>query len=207
MCSALGLALVLASSGCDAADAAKDKAKEVGEQAADKGKELASDLGDAAKDKAGELWESGTGELSGAAQGILAKGAEASEGGVEALLAKGEQLAPAAVEVGKTLHGFVDSDTSIEPIVQKLDDPDAQAELDARIKDMPRVETIDGVDVGFKDVTQWDSAGRETESAYLILWRKDERLLGLVYRSKKRIHLDKVVADSPKLLGLVTGAL
>jgi hypothetical protein len=196
--------------GCDAGaakDKARDKAKEIGEQAADKGKSIAHDLGDAAKDKAGAMWESGSGELSDAAHGIFAKGAEASEGGVEALLAKGEQLAPVAFDIGKTLHGFVDSDTRIEPIVQDLDDPDAQAELDARIQDMPRVETIDGVDVGFKDVSQWDAGGRASESAYLVLWRRDNRLIGFVYRSNKRLHMDKVVAETPRLLALVKGAL
>ncbi len=173
--------------------------EDTADKAKDKGKELAGDLGDKAKDKAGEL--------SDAAKGIFAKGAEASDSGVEALLAKGEQLAPVAFDVAKTLHGFVDGDIDIEPIVQDLDDEGAQAELDARIKDMPRVETIDGVDVGFKDVTQWDSDGRQTESAYLVLWRRDNRLLGLVYRSNKRIHIDKVVAETPRLLGLVSGAL
>jgi hypothetical protein len=193
----------------DAAGKAKDKAKEVGEQAADKTKEIAGDLGDKAKDKAGELWAERpqTGELSDAAKGIFQKGAELSDGGVEAMLAKGQQLAPVAFEVGKTLHGLVDGDVDIEPIVQNLDDEQAQADLDARIKDMPRVETIDGVDVGFKDVTQWDSGGRQTESAYLILWRRENRLFGLIYRSNKRIHIDKLVAEAPRLIGLVSGAL
>lgn len=210
--SLLVLALLPACSG-DAADQAvdkaKDKAREVGEQAKDKGKELAGDLGDKAKDKAGELWAERpqTGELSDAAKNIFAKGAEASDGGVEAMLAKGVQLAPVAVDVAKTLHGAIDSNVDIEPIVQKLDDEQAQGELDARIKDMPRVETIDGLDVGFKDVTQWDSGGRETESAYLILWRRENRLLGLVYRSHKRVNVDQLVAEAPRLIGLVSGAL
>lgn len=205
----LALALT-SSSGCeDAADKAKDAAKEVGDQAADKGKALAGELGDKAKSKAGELWAEtpSSGELSDTAKGIFNKGAAASGEGVEALLARGVQLAPVAFDVGKTLGGFVDSETKIEPIVQNLDDAEAQAELDARIKDMPRVETIDGVDVGFKDVSQWDAAGRETDSAYLILWRKDNRLLGLVYRSHKRINVDKVIAEAPRLLSLVSGAL
>jgi len=207
-----GLALLSACSGDqaeEAIDKAKDRAKEVGEQAADKAKDKAREVGDKAKDKAGELWAERpqTGELSDAAKNILARGAEASDGGVEAALAKGVQLAPAAVDVAKTLHGAIDSNVDIEPIVQKLDDPQAQTDLDARIKDMPRVETVDGVDVGFKEVTQWDSGGRETESAYLILWRREDRLLGLVYRSHKRINVDKLVAEAPRLVGLVSGAL
>lgn len=160
----------------------------------------ACDKAEQAKDKAGELSEQ--------AQAMVAKGAAAASGeGVEGLLAKGEQLAPIAADIGKTLRGAVESDFDIEPIVQKLDDPQAQAELDERIKDMPRVETINGFDVGFKDMTRWDSGGRETESAYLILWRRGDRLLGLVYRSRQRIHMDKLVAEAPRLVALVSGAL
>jgi hypothetical protein len=190
-------------------NAAKDKARELGEQAKDKSKELAGDLGDKAKDKAGELWAERpqSGELSDAAKGIFDKGATASDGSVEALLANGVQLAPVAFDVAKTLHSAVDSDVEIEPIVQKLDGEQSQAELDARVKDMPRVETIDGVDVGFKDVSQWDTRGHESQSAYLILWRRDDRLLGLVYRSRKRINVDTLVAEAPRLIGLVSGAL
>lgn len=193
-----------------ARDKAKDKALELGERAADKGKALATEVGGKAKDKAGELWAERpqtTGELSDAAKGIFEKGAAASDGGVEALVAKGEQLAPVAVDIAKTLHSAIDSDVEIEPIVQKLDDEQSQADLDLRIKDMPRIATIDGLDVGFKDVTQWDSGGRQTESAYLVLWRRDDRLLGLVYRSQKRVNVDELVAEAPRLIGLVTGAL
>jgi hypothetical protein len=196
-----------------AADKAKDKVKDVaedvGDKAKDKGKELAGDLKDQANDKAKQLWAERpkTGELSDAAKNIFSKGAEDSDTSVEALLAKGVQLAPVAVDVAKTLHSAIDSDVDIEPIVQKLDDEQGQAELDARIKDMPRVETIDGVDVGFKDVSQWDTGGHESQSAYLILWRRDDRLLGLVYRSRKRVNVDQLVAETPRLIGLVSGAL
>ncbi|PRP93169.1 hypothetical protein ENSA5_44360 [Enhygromyxa salina] len=200
---ALLLAPALACEPDAAKDRAKDRAKEVGEQAKDKAGELAED----AVDKSKELWAERNGELSEGAKSIFAKGASASGEGVEALLSKGQQVAPVAVEIGKSLQSMIDSDVDIEPIVQKLDDDDAQAQLDLRIKDMPRVETIDGVDVGFKDVTQWDSGGRETESAYLILWRADERLLGLVYRSRKRINIDKMVEEAPHLLSLAQGVL
>lgn len=204
----LGLVLLSACTD-DPAAKAKAKANAIGEQTIDKGKQLAGDLRDQAKHKAGELWAERpqTGDLSDRAKSLLAKGAAASGSGVEALLSKGEQLAPVAVDVAKTLSGAIDGDIDIEPIVQKLGDVQAQAELDARIKDMPRVETIDGVEVGFKDVTQWDSGGRETESAYLILWRHNDRLLGLVYRSHKRVDVETLVAEAPRLLGLIKGAL
>ncbi len=195
--------------GRELADKAGDKSRELADKAGDKGKELAGELGDRARDEAGRIWgeRPSNGELSDSAMGILRAGAGASGEGAEALLARGEQLAPVAAEVARTLAEVVDSDRMIEPIVQDLDDEAAQAKLDARITDMPRVETIDGVDVGFKDVTQYDSAGRETESAYLILWRRDDRLLGLIYRSKQRLNIDVLVKEAPRLLALVQGSM
>jgi hypothetical protein len=207
-------------------EAAKDKAKEVGEAAKEKAKEVgeqAKEAGAKAKDRAGELadeavdkgkelveegkekWAERRGELSDGAKGMLAKGAASSGDSVEALLHNGHQVAPVALEVAKTLHGAVRSDVEVEPIVQNLDNQDAQAELDRRIADMPRVETIEGVDVGFKEVTQWDTTGRETQSAYLILWRRTNRLYGLIYRSNNRIDIDKLVAEAPRLIKLVQG--
>jgi hypothetical protein len=177
------------------------RAKEAGVRAVGVGEQLAGD----AVDKSQELWAEGRGELSEDAKGIFAKGAASSSEGVEAMLQKGKQVAPVALDVAKTLHSAVDGEVDIEPIVQNLDDAKAQAELDLRIADMPRVETIEGVDVGFKEVTQWDAGGRGTESAYLILWRRDARLYGLVYRSNKRINIEKLIAEAPRLVNLVHG--
>lgn len=209
------------------ADEAKDKTRELAEQAGEKGRELGEkagekgrelgeqagekglELADKARTEVERIWGEQTddGQLSASAKAILQKGAAASGDGAEALLEKGEQLAPVAMDVAKTLDSVIDSERMIEPIIQDLEDEDAQAELDARIADMPRVETIDGVDVGFKELTQYDSGGRETESAYLILWRKDDRLLGLIYRSTQRVNVDKLVAEAPRLIALVQGAM
>jgi hypothetical protein len=206
----------------EVSEQAKEMAKEVGEDAKEAGaraKEVAKEVGAEAKeagekakeaaqdavDKGKLMWAERQGELSDNAKDMIAKGAASSADGVEAMLHKGKQVAPAAMDVAKTLHGAVDSDVEIEPIVQNLDDENAQAELDRRIADMPRVETIDGVQVGFKEVTQWDTTGRGKESAYLILWRRDARLFGLVYRSKNRINVDKLVAEAPRLIRLVNG--
>jgi hypothetical protein len=187
---------------------AKEVAKEVGQEAKEAGakvKEAGEHLADEAAEKGKEMWAERRGELSDNAKDILAQGAASSASSVEAFVHKGTQVAPVAIEVAKTLQDTVDSDVDIEPIVQNLDDKDAQAELDKRIADMPRVETIDGVDVGFKEVTQWDTTGRGQESAYLILWRRDARLFGLVYRSKNRINVDKLVEEAPRLVRLVNG--
>jgi hypothetical protein len=197
------------------AKVAAEEAKELGEQAKEAGakaKDKATELADAAVDKSKEaiaegkeMWAERKGELSDEAKELLAKGAAAKADSVEALLHDGKQVAPVALEVAKTLHGAVDTDTDIEPIVQNLEDEDAQKELDKRIADMPRVETIEGVQVGFKEVTQWDTTGRETQSAYLILWRRENRLLGLVYRSNNRINLDELVKEAPRLIKLAQG--
>lgn len=194
---------------------AAEEAKELGEQAKEAGakaKDKATELADQAVDKSKEaiaegkaMWAERKGELSDKSKELLAKGAAAKADSVEALLHDGKQVAPVALEVAKTLHAAVDTNTDIEPIVQNLEDEDAQKELDKRIADMPRVETIEGVQVGFKEVTQWDTTGRQTESAYLILWRRDARLFGLVYRSNNRINLDKLVAEAPRLIKLVQG--
>lgn len=218
---ALALLLLGAAASCskeeleDKAKQAGDKAKQAGADALEKGKELGEQAGEKSKELAGrakdgvEDWWSGeapsSGELSDRAKTLL--DAALPENGVEAALARGTQLAPVALEIGKAVHGAIDSDTKIEPIIQKVDDPDAQAELDAKIAGMPRVETIEGVSVGFKDMTQYDSGGRTSESSYLVLWRKDDRLLGFVYHSRQRISIDKLVAEAPRLVKLVQGAL
>lgn len=217
----LALLLLGAAASCskdeleDKAKQAGDKAKQAGAEALEKGKELGEQAGEKSKELAGrakdgvEDWWSdeapSSGELSDRAKTLL-DGA-LPENGVEAALARGTQLAPAALEIGKAIHGAIDSDTKIEPIIQKVDDQGAQAELDAKIAGMPRVETIEGVSVGFKDMTQYDSGGRTSESAYLVLWRKDDRLLGFVYHSRQRISIDKLVAEAPRLIKLVQGAL
>jgi hypothetical protein len=193
--------------GCTA-EAVEDKAREVGNEAKDKAKQAGEDLADKAKDKAESWWADDvpdSGELSESAAAMLRKGADS--GGVEAAVTRGVQLAPVALDVAKTLHSAIDSETLVEPIVQKVDDEDAQSALDAKISDMPRVETMEGVSVGFKDMTQYDTGGRTTESAYLVLWRRDDRLLGFVYRSRKRVDIETLIRETPRLIGIVQGAL
>lgn len=229
---ALALALLGATPACsaqeieDKAREVGDKAKQGGEQLADKAKQGGEELADKAGDKAREVGDKtrelageakhevadwwtdeapSSGELSDRAKSLL--DAALPENGIEAALHSGVQLAPVALEIGKAFHGAIDSDTRVEPIIQAVDDPDAQAQLDAKIAGMPRVETIEGVSVGFKDMTQYDSGGRTTESAYLVLWRKNDRLLGFVYHSRNRISIDKLVAEAPRLIKLVQGAL
>jgi hypothetical protein len=55
-------------------------------------------------------------------------------------------------------------------------------------------------------MTQYDTGGRTTESAYLVLWRRDDHLLGFVYRSRKRVDIDTLVRETPRLVGLISAS-
>ncbi len=45
------------------------------------------------------------------------------------------------------------------------------------------------------------------ERGYLVTWRDGDRLYGFVYRSKRSIDIDKLVADTPRLLRLAKAAV
>jgi hypothetical protein len=185
---------------------AKGAADEVVEKATDKGKEVIADGIDGAKAEAKALWEDvpGTGELSATTRGWL----DAATGdGVEPLVAKGTQLAPVALEIGKVVDDAVDKDYAIEPIYQEVGDEAARARLDEKLAKMPKTQEIDGVRVGFKRLSEVSSEKKVDESAYLVLWRRDDHLVGFVYRTRSEIDVDKLAAEAPRLVGLVNGAL
>lgn len=198
--------------GCDATQRA-----EMAEQTQKKAGELASAAGDktmeaarAARDWAGGLVASG--KLSETAEDWLRRGAAASGEGIEAVLKKGEQAVPVALDIGKALVNAVDSDTLIEPIYQEVggDAPELElrrTEADAAIRGMTRVEVIDGLQVGFKQLSSLDLGHSVSEQAYLVVWRQDNRLIGFVYRSRRDIALQALVGLAPGIIGLVRSAL
>lgn len=199
------------------AAAASDRAGEAAEQAKVKAGELASAAGDrtveaakAARDWAGDLVRSG--KLSETVEGWLRRGAEASSEGIEAVLKRGEQGIPVALEMGRALVGSVDSDTLIEPIYQEVGGGSQElalkrSEADAAIRGMTRVEVIEGLQVGFKELSSLDLGHHVSEQAYLVVWRQDDRLIGFVYRSRRDIALQQLVGLAPKIVGLVRSAL
>ena len=201
----------------EAAAHAKVKAGEMASAAGDRAGEMASAAGDrtleaarAARDWAGDLVKSG--KLSETVEDWLRRGAAASSEGIEAVLKRGEQGIPVAVEIGKALVGAVDSDTLIEPIYQEVGGGSPElavkrSEADAAIKGMTRVEVIDGLQVGFKELSSLDLGHSVSEQAFLVVWRQDDRLIGFVYRSRRDIALQQLVAVAPKIVGLVRSAL
>ena len=74
-----------------------------------------------------------------------------------------------------------------------------QAEVDAAIKGMPKTEGVDGMTIGFKDMVDMDGAERKSEAGYLVVWRRGDKLIGFVYRSKMKIDFAKLV-DLAKLV-------
>ena len=131
----------------------------------------------------------------------------ASSDKVAEILKTGVQLAPAALEIARTLDEAIDADVTIEPVVQTAEDAEGRARLDRAIGDMARVETIEGVEVGFESM-KLDSVDEHVrESAYLVLWRKDDHLLGFVYKSKREVDLETLIREAPRLVGLVNQAI
>lgn len=152
------------------------------------------------------------GELSEAARGWLRSGAEASSSGIEAVLQKGEQVVPVAVEIGRVLAGAVDTTTQFEPIYQDVPGGSSElterrAEADAAIQDMPHVEVIDGLSVGFKQLSRFDLERHASESAYLVMWRQHDRLVGFVVRARRDVALAELVREAPRLVALVRSVL
>ena len=146
-----------------------------------------------------------SGALSEAASGWIAKQAE---GGDPALgyVQKGAQLAPVAVEAAKVLNKAVDDETAIEPIYQKVE-PGKEKEVDDAIGKMPKVEVVDGVKVGFKKLDGIETTKMTKEQAAVVLWRKDDHLIGFVYRTKRTIDLEVLAKEAPRLVLMTQAAL
>ncbi|MCY1055097.1 hypothetical protein [Nannocystis sp. SCPEA4] len=191
--------------GCDAPEGRTRAAAEMAEMAGSRTAEAA---------RAARAWAENLnlGELSEAARGWLRKGAEASSSGIEAVLQKGEQVVPVAVEIGRALGGAVDTSTQFEPIYQEVPGGSSElaerrAEADAAIQGMPRVEVIDGLSVGFKQLSSFDVGHHASESAYLVMWRQHDRLIGFVLRSRRDVALAELVREAPRLVALVRSVL
>jgi hypothetical protein len=191
----------------EALDASKKKAGELSDSAVEASKQAASDLASATKSGAKALFSDirSDGELSESAKDWLRAQASGDASTIEAVLIKGVQLAPVALEATKVLVEATDSHTAIEPIFQKVDGDTSKT--DAAIQGMPRVEVIDGLTVGFKQMDSLDASKKVEHRGYLVMWRHEDHLVGFVYRSTKTIDLEKLVAETPRLVKLTQKAL
>jgi hypothetical protein len=222
---AIALCLLVA---CDDASKAKDAATKAAQTAADKTQEVvddaskrvddlskkasdaagktANDALDSAKAAGSKAWAAmpDSGELSSSAMTWMKETAESTD--MRAIVAKGVQIAPVALEIGKTINAAVDGDTAIEPIYQSLDGRDP-AEVDKAIGNMPRVEVVDGVKVGFSQLNKMDAGTSIDERAYLMTWRRDDHIIGMVYRTKRTIDIEMLVKEAPRLIALTQAAI
>lgn len=147
-----------------------------------------------------------TGQLSEGAVAWLTEQKPASTGtALESTVAKGVQIAPVALEAYRLMNEVVDEETAIEPIYQEVA-PGKEPELDAQIKAMPRVEVIDGVTVGFRKLDSVETTKLTKEEAVLVLWRRDQHLVGFLYRKRREIDVATVIKETPRLVGLLNEA-
>lgn len=197
----------------EAVDAAGKRVDEVTKNASDAAGKAANDALDKAKTAVDETkaatsraWAgmTDTGELSASAMGWMKAQAESTD--MRAIVAKGVQIAPVALDIGLTINDAVDSDTAIEPIYQSLAGRDP-ADVDKAIGAMPRVEVVDGLKVGFSELSRLDAGTSVSERAYLVTWRHDDHIIGMIYRTKRTIDLEKLVAEAPRLIALTQAAL
>jgi len=188
-------------------DASKKAASELAVDAVDASTKAAGDLADATTAGAKALFDDvrTDGELSASAKAWLKSQASGDDSSIESVLVKGVQLAPVALEATKVLVDATDSETKIEPIFQKVDGDTAKT--DAAIAGMPRVEAIDGLTIGFKQMDSLDASKKVEQRGYLVMWRHEDHLVGFVYRSTRTIDLEKLIAETPRLAKLTQKAL
>ncbi|MBL9028665.1 MAG: hypothetical protein JNL21_41115 [Myxococcales bacterium] len=186
----------------DLASAATAKAEALASAAKDQARTAARDGITKAKRELFGLTDSGA--LSEGATAWITKQADADA--ALAVVGKGAQLAPVAFEAAKVVNQAVDDETAIEPIFQKIE-PGKEGDVDKAIGGMPKVEVIDGVKVGFKKLDGIESTKLTKEQAAVVLWRKDDHLIGFVYRTKRTIDLEVLVKEAPRLVRLTQSAL
>lgn len=119
-------------------------------------------------------------------------------------ITKGASSATGLAKTAAPLAKAVETDATVLPIVRPVGG--STADIDEAIGDMPRTEVIDGVTVGFRQLTLVDNDQHLSEKGYLVLWRRGDYLLGFVYRSKREVKLDVLVAETPKLMKAVSRA-
>jgi hypothetical protein len=119
---------------------------------------------------------------------------------ISSIIAHGKQVSGAASEIYTILDAAIDSDTDIEIIYQPIEGDTANT--DRAIQAMPRVEVIDGLQVGFQDMTGYQGTSRVNESAYMVVWRQGDKLVGFIYRSHSGIKIDLLVKEAPRLITL-----
>ncbi len=194
-CKLAALLLVIAATGCERADELTDGAVSSAASAVEKkGRQLADSAASATREKIEDLGAEAGAYVDRQLRQWLK---EATDGSLEAALRDGHSTAADVVQLAKAVSGAVSSDTTVLPIYRPAGDA---KKVDEQISGMPRTEVIDGVTVGFKQVRTLSNDERVTDDAYLVLWRRDDKIVGFVYQRRSRIDIDALVKETPKLM-------
>lgn len=197
---ALLLLVFVVCASCDKAESvASDSLGRAATAAASRTRELADDASKATKETLAELGDKAGTYVDERLSQLMS---DAKDGTLEARIRAGESSATDILRSAKRLSGAVSNDTTVLPIYRPAGDA---AKVDEEIGDMPRTEVIDGVTVGFKRVRKLSMAEKADDDAYLVLWRRDDKIIGFVYQKKSRIDIDVLVEETPKLMKLISG--
>lgn len=120
------------------------------------------------------------------------------KGQVEELIVAGKANAVQAARLAAAAAPALADGVGFRPIYIELGDQNEQKAIDGAIGNMPRVEVIDGLTVGFRAFTK---------RQLLVVWRQDDRMVGFVYTSLLDVAIEHVVEQAPRLIGLVGKAL
>ncbi len=203
---AVGVALALASGCSKKNDDAKAKANEQASSLKERGSELAA-VAEAQKQKAidhlkaiaadGEKYWDHREEHARAAVEAVRPYADRAGTSVSSIIVAGQQVVDKVGAIAREVGPKVGAGLGIQIIYEKLGDAGARAALDRAIGQMPRVEVIDGLTVGFSP---------QSKRQYLVVWRQGDALVGFVYTSLVDRIIDDVVARAPGLVKLVRDA-
>ncbi len=189
----------------DVRDRARDGAEEVRDQAREHARDIRDRVG-SLRDRAAAL-EDRAKSLTGEAAALQDRAkdlgrdaidtirpyAKTGAGGIENLIVAGKTNAVAAAKLAASVAPAIADGVGFHPIYIDLGGEDEQKALDRAIGNMPRVEVIDGLTVGFRAFTK---------RQFLVVWRREARLIGFVYTSLLDVAIGHVVEQAPRLISL-----
>jgi hypothetical protein len=175
-------------------DQAREHAREIRERAGSL-RDRAAALEDRAKSLTGEAaaLRDRAKDLGRDAIDTIRPYAKTGAGGIENLIVAGKTNAVEAAKLAASVAPAIADGVGFLPIYIDLGGENEQQAMDRAIGNMPRVEVIDGLTVGFRAFTK---------RQFLVVWRQGARLIGFVYTSLLDVAIGHVVEQAPRLISL-----
>jgi hypothetical protein len=146
------------------------------------------------------------GELSDDTRALLSS----AEGGIATTVLNGTQLSPVALQLAEGTYASQARHFHVEAIYQRVGEVADRKTIDAQIADMTRVETIEGLVLGFQDLNAKKAKKAKKAKAkgrtrgggsdYLVTWVQGQHLAGFVYSSEARVDIEQIVAVMPTVI-------